>query len=285
MYKSEIESRLNKADYTRLPRVLGMATSYENTNASNDLKSILRIADANGIKYLQFYKLMSSANIEDFLSNFTTIPYNPNMPHTDGDDSISISEVSLGNTEFNLLANFYRTQATWVVTAERTKSLQDVLYRRVIHLKYYHANNILVLSIDPVGDGAKIEDDISEYLREIFTPYSIDFNLFFGLLDISGSIYSMIDQNILKPTRLSSIDEVSQRTYDANAQNPNDSLTDEALFVNTKNRDLDILRMKLKHSAFKLNIELFTTDLVRIWAKANWEQSDAIEADIIRFLP
>ncbi len=285
MYKNEISRRLNKADYTRLPRLLEIQETYDNVLSTEDLKRMLQIADINGSKYIEFYKLKDDVDVTNLVQELRAIAYHPNLPYVEGQGSLTITKVAINNLTFEILTDFYTFDEVWVKSGDgRSQNLVPVHQRRVLHLKFNEENNKLILSIDPIGDGVKVAQDIQGYLREIFEQYNTNFHDYFEILSIDNSIYTMIDNALLRPVRLKSTDEHSNRIYDTLAQNPNDSLSDEDTFNETRAHTLNINRMKLKHDALNTNIELFSDDLLKIWTRANWEQSDGIKENIIQFL-
>lgn len=285
MYKYEIERRLNKADYTRLPRLLDFPNNYENTNNNDELKRMLEIADINGSKYLEIYQLKENTDIALLINSLTPITYQPNIPFHEGQSDLSIIKLSVNDLDFEIIADFYILEEIWVKSEDgRSQSLMPRNLRKVFHLKYTNANRKLILTIDPIGDGVKIGEDIQRFITTIFQQYQQNFYQFFELININEAIYSMIDNQTLRPKRVKSKDENSNRVYDTLAQNPNDSLTDEAVYTETRSNSLNLDRMKLRHDLFKINVELFGNDLLKIWSNANWEQSDGIKGDIIQFL-
>ncbi|WP_294894310.1 MULTISPECIES: hypothetical protein [unclassified Sulfuricurvum] len=285
MYKLEIERRLNKTDYTRLPRLLGFQNTYDNTNSTDELKNMLEIADINGSKYIELYQLKTTADISRILQNLVSITYQPNIPYIENQGDLSIIKVSSNGLNFEILADFYMVEEVWHKSEDgRAQTLIPRHLRKVLHLRYNHVNRKLILTIDPIGDGVKIAEDIRRYINIIFQTYNINFYEFFEIVDIDNAIYTMIDNHLLRPKRVKSKDDNSNRIYDTLAQNPNDSLSDEAIFTDTRSNTLNLDRMRLKHDNFNINVELFGNDLLKIWSRANWEQSDGIKENIIEFL-
>ncbi|WP_333802923.1 hypothetical protein [Sulfurospirillum sp.] len=285
MYKIEIARRLNKSDYTRLPKLLGINLAFENVISESDFKKILRIADVNGSKYIELYKVKDNIDISSLISNLKNKSYAPNIPSKLGQNSLEIAEISITTSGFDILSNFYVAEEVWELSSDgKTKTLNTALFRKVLHLKFLIDKNLLILTIDPIGDGAKIAEDIKIYLRTVFSNIGINFNDYFIILDIDNAIYSMVEKGIIRPTRTKAIDQISKRTYDTIAQNPKDSLADEDLYTQVKEKKINLERMRLDHDKSKIRLELFSTDLIKIWNKANWEQTDEFKADIIRFL-
>lgn len=285
MYKHEIERRLKKIDYTRLPRILDFPNNYENTNSIDELKRMLEIADINGSKYLELYQLKDDTDIFPLLNSLSTISYQPNIPFIEGQSDLSTIKVTTNNLNFEIIADFYMIEEIWTKSEDgRSQSLTPRNLRKVLHLKYTDANKKLILTIDPIGDGVQIGQDIQRFITTIFQQYNQNFYHFFELISINEAIYSMVDNHTLRPKRVKSKDENSNRVYDTLAQNPNDSLTDEAIYTETRSNSLNLDRMKLRHDTFNINVELFGNDLLKIWSKANWEESDGIKSDIIQFL-
>lgn len=285
LYKAEIRRRLKKDDYTRLPRLLDITETFDNITSTNDLKNMLLIADTSGMKYLEFYQLKADTDITSLIEKLEAIPYHPNIPYVPGQGNISIAKISINDTNFEILANFYTLDEEWVTSENgRSKELHEIHQRRVLHIKFDSNNNKLVITIDPIGDGVKIAQDIQGFIGNIFSQYEINFYDYFDILSISDSIYSMNDDGLVRPHRLKTIDEHSNRSYDAVARNPQDNLSDESAFDDVRTNVLSLEKMRLSYIEYNLNIELFSNDLLKIWSKANWEQSDGIKENIIRFL-
>jgi len=285
LYKAEIRRRLKKDDYTRLPRLLDITETFDNITSTNDLKNMLLIADTSGMKYLEFYQLKADTDITSLIEKLEAISYHPNIPYIPGQGNISIAKISINDTNFEILANFYTLDEEWVTSENgRSKELHEIHQRRVLHIKFDSNNNKLVITIDPIGDGVKIAQDIQGFIGNIFSQYEINFYDYFDILSISDSIYSMNDDGLVRPHRLKTIDEHSNRSYDAVARNPQDNLSDESAFDDVRTNVLSLEKMRLSYIEYNLNIELFSNDLLKIWSKANWEQSDGIKENIIRFL-
>ena len=285
LYKAEIRRRLKKDDYTRLPRLLDITETFDNITSTNDLKNMLLIADTSGMKYLEFYQLKADTDITSLIEKLEAISYHPNIPYIPGQGNISIAKISINDTNFEILANFYTLDEEWVTSENgRSKELHEIHQRRVLHIKFDSNNNKLVITIDPIGDGVKIAQDIQGFIGNIFSQYEINFYDYFDILSISDSIYSMNDDGLVRPHRLKTIDEHSNRSYDAVARNPQDNLSDESAFDDVRTNVLSLEKMRLSYIEYNLNIELFSNDLLKIWSKANWEESDGIKENIIRFL-
>ena len=285
MYKDEITRRLKKDDCRKLPRLLEINQSFDNVTSSDDLKNMLQVADTCGTKYLEFYKLKENADITSLIANLVAVAYHPNVPYVEGQGAISIAKVWINDNNFEILANFYTLEEEWITSEDgRSKQLHQVHQRRVLHIKFNSNNNKLILTIDPIGDGVKIAQDIQGYLRNIFEEYNLRFGDYFEIIPIANAIYSMNDEGLVRPNRLKTVDEHSNRSYDAVAMNPQDSLSDEAAFSDVRSNVLNLERMRLSYVEYNSNIELFSNDLLKIWSKANWEQSNGIKENIIRFL-
>ncbi len=284
MHKTEIKRRLKKADYTKLPKLLDIANTFDNVTATNDLNNMLQIADTCGMKYLEFYKLKNNSNIQTLINNLEIVTYQPNIPYIQGQGEISVSKLKVNGNDFEILANFYTMDEEWVIVENNRKELQEVRHRRVLHLSFTSNNNKLIITIDPIGDGVKVTQHIQAFLSNIFTTYEISFYDYFEGLSIANSIYSMTDEGLVRPQKLKTTDEVSNRSYDAIAKNPRDSLSDESLYNEARANTLSLNNMRLSYIEHKLNIELFSDDLLKIWSKANWKESADIKENILRFL-
>ena len=286
MYKDEIERRLRKADYLKLPKVLNFNSTYDNINDSQEQQKMLSIADKYGMKYIQFLKLKDNVNIEDILDKLNTINYQPNLPFTEGQSSIVVAEVTKGSSKknFSVLANFYTLEEEWVQTEEKVKKQIPVNFRRTLWIDFDSERNILVISIDPIGDGVKISNDIPNYVNNIFEQYEINIFNYFNILTISKPIYDMIDLNVLRSTKLKTKDEISARSYEAITTARFDDLSDEDLYSKTKNKEFELSRMKMKHDELDVGLELFGQDIIKITNKINWKQSDDIKRELIQVL-
>lgn len=285
MYKTEISKRLNKADYTRLPRLLELQGTFDGITSVEDSKKMLQIADINGSKYMEVYKLKEDVDISNIIQALEAIIYHPNLPYIEGQGALTITKVHFHESDFEILADFYTFDEVWVKSEDgRSQTLTPLHQRRVLHIKYNHNRRKIVLTIDPIGDGVKISEDIQRYIPEIFDQYNILFFDYFELTTIDNAIYTMIDNEVLRPTRLKSTDEHSNRVYDTLAQNPNDSLTDEDTFSDTRQNALNINRMRLKHDELNISVELFSDDLLKVWSRANMEQNDGFKENIIQLL-
>ncbi len=285
MYKTEISKRLNKADYTRLPRLLELQGTFDDITSIEDSKKMLQIADINGSKYMEIYNLKEDVDISNIIQELNAISYHPNLPYIEGQGALTITKVYFHQSDFEILADFYTFDEVWIKSDDgRNQTLTPLHQRRVLHIKYNHNRQKIILTIDPIGDGVKISEDILRYIPEIFNQYNIMFFEYFELATIDNAIYTMIDNEVLRPTRLKSTDEGSNRVYDTLAQNPNDSLTDEVTFTDTRQNTLNINRMRLKHDELNISVELFSDDLLKVWSRANMEQNDGLKENIIQLL-
>lgn len=285
MYKSEIEKRLNKADYMQLPRLLEIGQSFENITDNNHYVNMLQIADTCGIKYLSFYKLNNNINISTIINLLSIINYSPNLPYIEGQERLSIAKVSITNSDFEIICNFYTTNEIWVKSADgRNQSLERISERRVVHIQYYSNASILMASIDPIGLGVSVSERLSRILEEIFDNYGINFNQTFQIIELENSIYDKIDNNEFRPVKISNKDEARNIEFHSEAKNPRDSLIDQDCYIKMKTNQLDINRMKLKNDSSNMIIELFAKDIIRIWNKSNWEQLDEFKRSFISVL-
>lgn len=285
MLREEITRRLRKKDYIKLPKVLEIDGAFDNITSTQSLKDMLLIADTCGMKYLEFYQSKDDIDIEELITQLNPISYHPNIPYIEGQGNVVISKLSVDGNNFEVLANFYSMNEEWVISEDgRHKELEEVHQRRVLHLKYIGNSNKLIVSIDPIGDGAKISEDIHKYINTIFTDLNINFYEYFELISISHSIYNMNDNQLVRPHRLKTINENVNRTYDAIAKNPQDSLSDEPAFQEARSNELNLEKMRLSYLEYNINIELFSDDLLKIWSKANWEEIEHIKDNIIRYI-
>ena len=286
MYKSEIERRLNKFDYRRLPQLMEITTSFEDITNEEDYKRMLQVADISGIKYVSFFKLKENANINDFRNQIVQINYNPNLPYIEEQSELSSAKITIKeNQSFEILSNFYHISQIWKKSNDgRNQTLIDIQERKVLHLDFYNNTNILYVSIDPIGTGSSVAEKMKLELEQLFLSYSLDFNNYFEIKCLENTIYDKIDAQELRPTKISNQDETRNIEFNSEAKNPSDSLVDQDCFIKMKNRELDIKRMKLKNDSKKLTLELFSNDTIRIWNKATWEQIDEFKNSIIRVL-
>jgi len=281
MFKAEVIKRLNKVDYLRLPRLLDINQSFENIQDDNDYKRMLQIADISGFKYLSFYKLKDDVSIDSIINSLAQIPYTPNLPYIEGQEALSIAKVTLkDDNSFDIISNFYTLVEVWVKSDDgRSQSLERVRERRVLHLEYFSEFNILIASIDPIGMGATVTDRLETGIQNIFDSYEISFNDKFDILDLENVIYQKIDSEELRPTKILNTDETRNIEFKSEAKNPVDSLTDQDCYTKMRDSELDIKRMKLKKDDSRMTIELFSTDVIRIWNKSNWEQINEFKRD------
>lgn len=285
MFKSEIEKRLNKTDYTRLPRIMGIEESFENITNNDHYRDMLQIADTCGIKYLSFYKLKNGISINNLIRNIQTINYTPNLPYIDGQETLSIAKVQISASGFEVISNFYTVNEIWVKSPDgRTQTLQSVQERRVVHIQFDYNRLVLVASIDPIGLGVNVSESLSLSLEQIFNNFDIDFNDTFDSIDLEPHIYTKIDSNEFRPTRINNKDENRNIEHFSEARNPNDSLTDQDCYIRMRNSELDINRMKLKNDDTRMIIELFGKDIIRVWNKSNWEQLNELKNSFIAVL-
>lgn len=284
--KNEIKKRLTKQAYTSLPSKLEFSEKvFDNVTSNDDIKKMMYIADKCGSKYLEFHKLKDSTDISTLTSQLNNLIYHPNFPYIDQGELSIIYVNKNDDNDFEIMADFYTSGDVWVKSQDgRSKNLETVIQRRVIHLEYHNSTNKLIISIDPIGDGFLISEDIINNVNQIFSQYGIRFSEYFDIIDVNNAVYSLVDTNTLRPMRVKASDTNANRTYDTQAKNPNDSLSDEETFSSAKESRLDLNRMKLRHDELNSSIELYGKDLLKIWNIADWNQSDGIKKSITAIL-
>jgi len=285
MYKSEIEKRLNKVDYRRLPNLLDIDNTFDNITDEEHYINMLSIADTCGIKYISFYKLNDNQNITDIINTLEEINYTPNLPYINGQEGLSIAKISKNHNDFDILTNFYQINEVWVKSDDgRSQTLETIQERRVVHISYDSNSSILVVSIDPIGLGASISERLTLSLEQTFNLYNIDFNQYFTILELETTIYDKIDIQEFRPHKIINKDEIRNIEFLSEAKNPTDSLVDQDCYIRMRSNQLDLNRMKLKNDLSNMSIELFGKDIIRIWNKSNWEQLDEFKRSFVTVL-
>ncbi len=282
MIREELERRLKKIDLKRLPSVLAIEESYDDIVAVADLHKLLIIADKNGSKYIQFYKLKDDVDIRTLTSNLDIAAYQPNLDRLTNGNSIKISHLTKGDDSFSISSDFYSNTQEWILTETGVKYLQDIYLRRTINLEKTSGSNYMILSIDPIGEGALIGRDIPEYLSEISNLLGIDIMNFFDIQYIAASLHQLVSDNDLVVKNAKSRDEQTGRTREVIATSPRDDISTEDIYQGITEGQTSPQKMKYKFE--KETVELFDRTLMKIGTKIDWSNCDELKRKIISVL-
>jgi len=281
--KTEIEARLRKRDYTRLPRALGIEGSYDDITDVDSLRDMLKITDAYGSKYRMFYKLKEDADIQTVTSNLDTLPYTPNLDRETNGDDLRLSFCAKSDDSFEIMADFYTVEEEWEISEDGlTKNKVFLHRRRVIRLKKEAGSSYMSLSIDPIGEGEKIGSDIPAYLDRIEEAVSVPIMDFFDIKEIDEAFYALVEDGIITPQKVRAYDNATARVREVVSTNPDDDISDETVYTNAKDGVTEARRLKFKYG--RDGLELFGKTLMKITTKMDWEKSDELEGEIVRLL-
>jgi len=277
--KTEIERRLKKTDYTKLSKEL----YHKDFNELNDTEytNILKIADIYGSKYKKIYKLKDGVDIRTFTSNLTIKNYTPTYnTHFD----LQIIGITKTTTGFTIYTEFTTTEEILVdvtVNGQQYKQKQNINYRRIMVLEKPSNNSLLIISIDPTGEGASVYKKLDENLTALTTILQLNFNDFFDTMDIEQAIYELVKSNKLTPNRLIAKDETTKRVKSVYAQ-VKDNIKDDDIYDSCENNDLKLENIKMKFN--RETVELYGKTLLKISTRANKKTTDELTENIISVL-
>lgn len=282
MYKEELERRLNLSDYTRLPNLLELGRTYYDVTDENDFKKMLCVADRYGQKYLKFFRLKNGVSIDTLISNLVFKLYSPNIPRVNS--QLEIAMLTKSNNNFEIIANNYTETPKWIDVSEDRREKQIITVRRVIFIKYDNINKILIFSQDPVGEGSGIDNNIIQYIKNIFSKYNIEFEDYFEVVDLLKPVCDLLDMGIFKSSKIRGFDETTGREHETLARSKRDNLIDDGIFEAFKNGTYSLERMRLSHNQFRGTFEVFSGNILRVWFNINGENTDELTGNITSVL-
>lgn len=277
--KNEIERRLKKTDYIKIAKEL-YNKSFD-ILSEDEYKNILKIADIYGAKYKKIYKLKDGQDISTVTSNLTQKVYTPN--HTCHFDLQIIGTVK-NDTSFTIYTEFYTTEEILVdvkVGGQEYKQKKNINYRRIMVLEKPSDKNYLIVSIDPIGDGASVYKKLDEHLITLNSIVKLNFNDYFDTIEVEKAIYELIKNDKLIPNKLVAQDETTKRVRSVYAQ-VIDNIKDDDIYDRCKNSDLKLENIKMKFC--KETIELYGKTLLKISTSANKKITDELTEYIISVL-
>lgn len=281
-YKLELERRLNKPDYTKLPQALGLGQTYSDITSDNDFKKMLHIADRYGQKYIMFFKLKEDVNINTILSNLINKSYSPNIPM--GNMNLKVAYVKKTGNNFEIIANSYSEVMKWKDITDTRREKVSVITRRVAYIEYNHSTKILTFAQDPIGEGAGITQDMSIYLNEIFSEYNLFFDDLFETIELLKPVCTLIDDGVLSSSKLQGTDEATGRQHETVGKNKRDNLKDDNIFKALKDESYSLNRIRLGHKNFKGTFEVFSGNILRIWFNINGDNTSELKTSITSIL-
>lgn len=282
MYKQELERRLNKADYIRLPPELSLTAKYNDIVNNDDYKKMLNVGDRYGQKYFKFFKLKDGIDINTILSNLTIKVYSPNIPRITND--LKIALLTKYSQNFDIIANSYSQTSKWENVTDTKKEKVTVTVRRVSYITYDNSNKILTFSQDPIGEGAGISSEIPTYINNMFSGYNINFDDYFEVIDLLKPTCDLIDNGTFSSSKIQGTNQSSGRQYETIGKNKKDNLKDESIFKAFKNNSYTLDRMRLSHKDFKGTFEIFSGNIIRVWFNINGENTYELKRSITSVL-
>jgi hypothetical protein len=278
--KNEIERRIKKNNYIKIAKDL-FNKDFDSLSG-NEYKDILKIADLNGSKYKKIYKLKNDVDIRTLTSNLTPQSYTPD--YTTHFDQKIISIVKT-DTSFKIYTEFYTAEEIFVditIDGQDYKKKENTNYRRVMILEKNSTNNYLIISIDPIGEGASVYKKLEDNLNELTSTLGINIKDFFNEIEIEKSIFKLISDNKLIPNKLIVKDETTNRVKSVTSQAARDNIKDDDMYDSCENSDLKLQNIKMKFQ--KDSLEVFGTTLLKITTKADEKITDELTTEIISAL-
>jgi len=282
MVTQEIERRLKKADYSRLPRHLDLGTSYEDTNSQADKLKMLSVADIYGSKYIQFYKIRENCNLDTLISQLVTKTYTPNLDRETNGITLNIVKVQKTENSFSIMADFYTDDPEWVPTGPSQKELRHVYQGRVIHLEKKPNSRYLILTIDPLGDGARIGNDIPSLLLQIGNEYNINFTDCFEIINIDRAFFELQNDGVLVAKNAKAKDDETGRIKEVISTARRDDVSDEVIKQDIASGNTSPEKIRFKYD--KETVEMFNRTLMKIGTMINWDNTDELKRQIVSVL-
>lgn len=282
--REEIKKRLRQADYKSLAQQL-FNQSFDNLS-STQYTELLKIADIYGSKYTQFYKLKENQDIRTITSNLNDKNYQPIF---DVHQDLQVIGISKTEESFTIHSQFFTSHEDWVPspTNPNIKTRQTITTRRAMTIRKLPENDYLLLSIDPIGEGAAVSRDIPGYLDQLAEIVQLDFRDFFDIKEIDGAIHSLVTNEVLIPRTIRSREPNTNRERSVIARAANDNIRDENIYQNTAAGDLDLESLRLYFQGThgkKETVEIYGRTLLKIRTNANKEKTDELTTHIIQVL-
>lgn len=278
--KNEITRRIKKNNYLKIAKEL-YDKSFDSLTG-DEYKNILKIADLYGAKYKKIYKLKNDVDIRTLISNLTPKDYTPDYStHFD----LKVINIIKTDTSFKIYTEFYTAEDILVdvaVNGQDYKQKQSVNYRRTMILEKASDSNYLIISVDPIGEGASVYKKLEENLNTLNTILHINFNDFFNEIEIEKAVYKLINDNKLIPNKLIAKDETTNRVKSVTSQAARDNIKDDNLYSSCEGSDLKLQNIKMKFQ--KDSLEVFGTTLLKISTKADEKITDELTTEIISAL-
>lgn len=282
--REEIKKRLRQADYKSLAQRL-FNQSFDDLNSDQYLE-LLKIADIYGSKYTQFYKLKEGQDIRTITSNLNERIYQPIF---DVHQDLRVIGISRTEDSFTIHSQFFTSYEDWVTspTNPNIKTRQTITTRRAMTIRKLPENDYLLLSIDPIGEGAAVSRDIPGLLDQLVEIVQLDFRDFFDIKEIDSAIHSLVTNGVLVPRTIRSLEPNTNRERSVIARAARDNIRDENIYQNTVTGDLDLESLKLYFydtQGRKETVEIYGRTLLKIRTNANKEATDELTTRIIQVL-
>ncbi|MDD3009641.1 MAG: hypothetical protein PHQ70_12365 [Arcobacter sp.] len=278
--KTEIERRLRSLDYKKISKNL-FNKSFDDLSEDEYL-DILKIADIYGSKYKKIFKLKDTADIRTITSNLMPKSYSPCF--TEHDD-LSIISLSKTDTSFIIYLEFYTLETIWKVEpygAITHKVPYQEKLRRIMIIEKENLSNYIIVSIDPVGEGAAVYKKIDENFRKLNDKLNLNFYDFLDMIEVDKALFQLAEEGSLIPKVVSAIDETTKRVKSVQAHASKDNIKNEDIYKSCITSDLTTGNIKMKFN--KESIEIFGNTLVKISTNANKGQTDELTTKITSIL-
>lgn len=278
--KEEIIRRLKKNDYTKISRNLFNKSFDDLSSQECDKLSI--ISDLYGSKYKKIYKLKNSSDIDTILSNLTNKTYSPNFT-TQSDLNIIYTHKSVKG--FVIYLEFYTLDVVWKdidYSGVIHRVPHNEHHRRIMTIEKLDNNDFVIVSIDPIGEGAKVYNEINNNFTKLSRIINLDFQTYLDNINLKKALFNLVENGILIAKGLNAIDETTKRTKSVSTGTSQDNIKDDDLYKECISDKLKAENIKMKYN--KESLELFGDTLIKISTSINKENTDEFTKQLTSFL-
>lgn len=278
--KEEIERRLKKSDYTSISKKL-FDKNFDDLSNDEYIKLSI-ISDLYGSKYKKIYKLKNTSDINTILSNLTNKPYSPNFT-TQND--LNIIYTVKKDKGFIIYLEFFTLDVVW-----KEENYNGIVHkvpynehhRRVMIIEKETDNDYVFISIDPIGEGPKVFNEINTNISKLSKMIHLDFQIFLDNIVLKKVLFKLVEDGVLIAKGLNAIDETTKRTKSVNTGTSKDNIKDDALYKECINDKLKAENIKMKYN--RESLELFGDTLIKFSTSINGEKTDEFTKQLTSFL-